>query len=588
MTISVKGLGSGLDYDSWIKQLVAVKQSKINEVSTQVSNITKQESVLTSLKTDYTGLLTAIETFTQSYSSDSVFAQKSATSSDEAITAEASSTASMQSIKVSVSSLATATTAQKSDSAAASYVDGSTKISEIAEGAVTEGVFSIYVGGEKHDITIDSDDTLENLLTTINGIDGGSVVSATLSAEGELTISGTGVTVGSTSDTSNFSKVMSLNNVSAGVYTSSKSIFDTDTSAAITATSFNLGAVTTGTFTIGGDEFTIDANTTLDDLIAEINGSEDAGVTAYWDSNSGKLVLTSNDEGAVNINVQAGTSNFTDIMGLTSGGGLAPGSQKLGSNAVLTINDTQITSASNTVTSDISGITGLTLTLNDETTSDATVKITSDTEALSNAVTAFVNAFNTVITNTDTATASYDKTKKVKGALYGESPLNMIRNSLRTAATASVDGENGYTTLASIGITTGAIGTDVNSGTNKLVIDTEKLTAALQSNPEAVKKLLIGDSSTNTDGVLTKLSDTLEKSLDPIKGYFVKREDSYEKQADRLNDKIDKMNIALGNYKTQLEAKFEAMDKLISGLQNSASVFDSYFNKNNKNSDSSL
>lgn len=607
MPITLKGLGSGLDYESWIKQLVGVKQSKIDKVSSQVKSITKQEDALSSLKTNYTDLLTSIETFTLAFSSDSVFTRKTATSSDDAITAKADYTATTQSFDVSVASLATATKAQSDSTTAASYVDESTKLSDIANGALNadeENVkkFSIYVDGAKHDITItdpnNTNRTLGDVIADINNIDGGTSVSATLT-DGKLKITELGsaeVTVGSASDTSNFSKVMSLKQDGTGeYYESSKAIFDTNTSTTLTTASFASGNVTEGTFKIGNATFTIDEGTSLDSLVADINENEDAGVSAFWDPNSGKLVLTAKDEGAFNINIEAITSNFTDIMGLTTSTWengtatstqLATDSQELGSNAVLTINDTTITSPSNTVTSDISGITGLTLTLNEETTSTATVNIASDTEALSNAITTFVNAFNKVITNTDAATAGYDKTKNTEGTLHGESVLNMIRNSLRTTATASVDGEEGYKTLASIGITTGAIGTEVGADTNKLVINTEKLTAALKSDPEAVKKLLIGDSSTNTEGVLTKLSESIEeKALDSVDGYFVKREDSYEKQADRLNNKIDKMNADLENYKKQLEAKFSAMDELISGLQNSAAVFDSYFNKKSSDSD---
>lgn len=612
MTITVSGLGSGLSYDSWITQLVKIKQTEIDAVSKQVKAVQTQETALGKLSDDYEALLSSIESFTGALSDKDVFNQKAATSSSEAVTAAVTSSAGAQDVKVSVSQLATATDVASSYTVA-SFVDKDTTLSAISEGVVKEGTFSVYVGGAKHTIDITKAETMQNVLDGLNNIAG---VSATLSNDGKLTIVGdeaANVTVGSSSDTSNLSKVMSLTSTTTnGVTTtsSSKSIFDTDTGVALTSTSFSksdgtaAAAITEGKFTIGSATFTVTATSTIDSVIKEINASEDAGVTASWDSNSGKLVLKATDQGAVSVNVQAGdadglvgdtdASNFTDIMGLTtstwnSGTGalestaLVEASQKLGTNAVLTINGTQITSASNTVTSDVSGVSGLTLTLNEKTTSDTTVAITQDTTKVAEAVTKFVEAFNKAISETDKATTT-------DGNLYGESTLNIVRNKLRSLATAGVSGVDAFKNLASIGITSGAIGSGSKDATNQLVVDAKKLTEALTSDPDAVKSLLLGKTTTvdngdgtftttKSSGVFSKLETVLENATDNVKGYFVKREDSLEGQADRLTDKVEKMTDNLKDYESQLKTKFALMDKIIANMQKQASIFDSYFNK---------
>lgn len=602
MSITVSGLGSGLTYDSWITQLVAIKQKEIDAVSASVTKITNKGNALNSIETDYTNLNTAIETFTKALASKDVFNQKAVSSSSSSVTATVDANAKVGTVNVTVDTLATATTAQSSY-AVASFADSSTKLSSISGGAIQAGKFSVYVGGQKSTIDITADETLGDVLTSLNGITG---LSASLSADGKLTIgasSGTAtptVTVGSSSDTSNFSNIMALTpttNLGVTTYGSSKSIFDTDTSAALTATSFsNSGgasvSVRAGKFTIGDTEFTIDATTTMDGLISKINTS-DAGVTAAWDPNSGKLSLTATDPGAVNINVEAGTSNFTDIMGLTNSSwtenagvftldstALKTDSQTLGTNAKLTINGTTIIAASNTITSDISGIKGLTLTLKDKTTSAAAVAVTQDTSAVASAINSFVTAFNKVIADTDSATGT-------NGNLHGESVLSSMRNKIRTLATSSVAGANGYTTLASIGITTGAIGTGVKDNTNKLVVDTAALTKALTADPDAVKKVLMGDKTAGTVGVFTKIEEVVDKSTDAVKGYFTTKEKSFDKDKSRLNDRIETMTTKLAKYKKGLETKFAAMDTLIASLKKSASVFDSYFNKSTTTSGSS-
>lgn len=598
MSITVSGLGSGLDYDSWIEKLVAIKQAKIDEVSAKVSAVNTKESTLTKLKSDYSSLLDAITAFTDSLSTNDVFKQKAAKSSSDAVSASVTSGATAQDINVSVSKLATSTVA-KSASVAASYVDKTTLVSNIAEGAVTAGSFSVYVNGKKSTIDIASNETVDSVLTKLKGIEG---VAADLSSDGKLSISSSdsdtySITVGSSADTSNFSKVMSLTRDSvSGNYSSSKSIFDTNTGASLMSTPFAGGSITAGNFTIGSTTFTIDSSTTMDSLIAKINKS-DAGVNAAWDSNAGKIVLTAKEQGAFNINITAGdgkvgdddASNFTDIMGLTTStwtdGKLASTnlnteSQEVGSNAVLKINGTEITSSSNTVTSDISGLTGVTLTLNDKTTTDATVSVSQDTSKVTEAVKKLVDAYNTVITDTD-------KNTTTSGALYGETILTSLRNKVRTLITSAVAGEDGYKSLANIGITTGKYTKDASTVSSKLEIDTDKLAAALADNPDAVKTMLTGDKTAGTKGVLTDIEKTLDDATDSVKGYFVKRNAAYEKEVDRYEDKIDRMTDSLKKYQERLETKFQAMDTLIANLKKQSSIFDSYFNKSSDSSSSS-
>ena len=140
----------------------------------------------------------------------------------------------------------------------------------------------------------------------------------------------------------------------------------------------------------------------------------------------------------------------------------------------------------------------------------------------------------------------------------------MIRNNLRSTATAAVDGDVGYKTLASIGITTGDVGTSVDANTYKLIFNATKFQEALTANPDAVKKLLIGDST--TDGVLTKLSTNADNTLDPVNGYFVTRNNTISGQISDLQDSIDKKTTELSTYQTYLYNKFSAMEQLISSL----------------------
>ena len=144
--------------------------------------------------------------------------------------------------------------------------------------------------------------------------------------------------------------------------------------------------------------------------ISDINSNDEAQAYAFWDDATGKLSITSKKEGASYINIEAGTSNFTDVMGLTSSEWNDDGTvksskmftdaQELGKNAQFTINGTSMTSTSNTVTSDVSRINGVTLTLKKASTEESgttKLSVSQDTSGLVDAVKSFVSAYNDVI-----------------------------------------------------------------------------------------------------------------------------------------------------------------------------------------------
>lgn len=612
-TITVNGLGSGLDYSTWIDELVAVKQADITAVQKKVTNTQTKEKTMSSLEDDYSNLLDSIKTFTDALSTNDVFNQKITSSSATDVTATADTTATNQSINVFVSQLATATIAQSSNNAAA-YANSTTAISNVSEGAVDAGYFSLYINGTQNKIQVTSSESLGDVVNAISSTLGSA---GTVSlVDGKLTISAadttTKISIGSTSDTSNLMDVMGVEKTTTSTtgitsFTSSNAVYATNTSGTLTDTIFATDAagdsqVKAGTFSINGVTFTISSTTsttvttnsttgattttvtqptTLKSLISQINSSN-AGVTAYWDSAAGKLSLTSKDTGATNIDIEAGTSNFTDIMGLTSSTWNEDGSlkstsiiddaQTLGKNAKVKINGSSVTSASNTIDSSVSGLTGVTLKLGAASSTTTSVSVKTDTSKIETAFNSFITSLNSVIADTDDATAT-------DGNLYGETLLNSLRNKLRTITTASI---NGFS-LSKVGITTGDIGTSVKANTNQLTVNSDTWNSFVASgNMDQLKTFLVGDGT--NEGMMNKLKTVVTNATKTTDGFFTTREASYEKQVKNYNDKIDRMNLALTSYEKQLQAKFSAMDTLISSLEKSASIFDSYFNKSSSSS----
>lgn len=576
MTISFSGLGSGLDTSSWVEALVSVKQQDITTLKTKLSEQQSSKATLTTTRSVVSSLRSAIEKLTDAKFGGTfdLFAQSTAQSSNKDVfTATASSTAKRQNYDIKVQQLATYTKAVSAQ-AASSVADGTTSLKSLG---ITKGSVTAYVNGKKHSINISDEDTISDLRARM--AEAG--INMEISEEGVLTISaqneGDSIHIGTTTDSSNFASLVGLNRQEDGTYTSTNSVYKATVASKLTAADSGFNTqITEGTFTIGDATFTIGEDTTLSSLISQINSSDDAQAYAYWDDTTGKLSITSKKEGASYINIEAGTSNFTDVMGLTSsewdeGGNLVNSvmlteTQELGKNALLSINGTNIISTSNTVTSDISRIEGVTLTLkraNTEEDGNTTLNVTQNTSGLKDAVKDFVSAYNAFIEQIDTVTAN--------GAeFHGESSLTSLKSTIRNYANGANNVNGGvYKLLSEIGISVAAADSNnLSSDTNSLSFDEEKFMKALEENPDSVKAILAGDNS-----ILTSMENTLEVSLKAVSGYFDVKTSTIDSNIKKTNEKITKKNENINTYKAQLEKKFKAMESMISKMQQSYQSF---------------
>lgn len=593
--ITFSGLASGMDTSSWVKALVSIKQQSVTKLQKSKSTVETSSNVLSTIKSKVTTLRSSIEKFTDAKfgSSFDLFSKnKVTTSKDSVVTANVTADAAKQNFDVIVNKLATATKAT-SNLGSSALINGDTKFADLAGGKAKTGSLSLYVDGEKKEITIDEEDTVDDILNKIVDAGGTTRTSGSLSGgtwnpptttnnvnatvqDGKIVISGNNgkeVVLGASSDESNFVKVMGLvKDADTGSYESSSKISSVNTSSKIMEA---FSGLKDGTFKIGNAEFTIDENTTIKGLISKINSSEDAGVSAYWDASQSELVLTSKTEGAFNINIEKGSSNFTDMFGFTEtkNGVTKLKDQQLGDYAELTINGTTLISSSNTVTSEISGIEGLTLTLNSVSKADesgtinpSTVKVEQDSDALLDAAKSFVTAYNEAISNIDDNTSYGD-------ALYGDSALTSLRTNLRRTATASID-DGTMKLLSDIGITTGKANNSTSTtGVNTLQIDEDKFKEALAKNPEAVKSLLVGDNkgTSTSGGVMNKLEKIVEDSLDVSTGYFDAKSKSLSSKIKSLENSITSAQSRVDAYQARLEKQFSNMEQIISSIQSSYS-----------------
>lgn len=576
MSISFSGLASGLDTSGWVEALVSVKQEKITTLRADLTDVQKVKSTLSDTRSVFNNLRTALEKLTDTKFGGTfdLFSKNTAKSSNEDIfTATAVNGAIRQNYDISVQQLATCTKATSKDAVSA-VADDNTILTNMG---ITKGSLTVYVDGVKTAIEIEEDDTLGDLKSQLAAAG----IKADVSESGILTLTayneGESVNIGATTDTSNFVSLTGLTKQEDGNYVSTNSLFKANVSSKLTTADSGFNTqITEGTFSIGDATFTITKDTTLSSLISEINNNKDAQATAYWDDTTGKLSITSTKEGASYISIEAGTSNFTDVMGLTeaitdsegnvTGSRMFTDAQILGQNAMLTINGTNIISTSNTVSSDVSRIEGVTLNLkNVSTEEDKTTKleVSQNTDDLVKAVKEFIEAYNKTMNKVDEVTAT--------GAdLARESSLSSLKNTLRTYANGSNDANGGvYRLLSQIGISTGqADGNSLSSDITSLEFDEDTFLKALEENPESVESLLAGE-----NGIFNMMEKTVEQSLSAVSGFFDIKQSTLDDDIKKIEEKITKQNSKIATYKSQLEAKFHAMELTIAQMQQNYSSF---------------
>lgn len=559
MSISFSGLGSGLPIDEWISKLVSVEQAKVDTLTTQRSAITKKQSALNTLKSEFSAVQSAATKFTDClYGSGMDFFSKvsvKVSGQDEKnpiLSASVTQYSTPSSMELEVESLATATV-RKSKSFDA-LKNSSNKLSEL--GINVEGTLQIN-GAE---INVKPDMTVDSLVYQINNsaqagvkayLKGGSLVLENKETGAkEMNISGDFATeLGlDTNQTYSF-KSKGFNDLSSGAYLS------------------DLGIDFSGTATINGKSFDFDPSMDMPTFYNAVNEAlVGTGVTinnVANDDGTYSLVLENADKSDTPIKLGGTNKEFFDVLGLTESSSYVSN----GTDAVFTINGERKTSSTNTIDSDTSGVLGLSLVLSGTTNGEPlTIDINRnyDTEEPYNAIQSFVDAFNKMIVDTKTSTDSQNG-----GLLSGENTLNNLKTNLRSMVTAPVSNSGIYRSLADIGITTGAPGTDVDADTTKLVIDKTKFLEAYNKDPNSVKALLIGDTEDGVskgNGLMQNVVDCLTPALDSQSGYFSARTESLNSQLKIMDEKIEKKQEYVTRYQEKLQKQFTYMDNLIAQM----------------------
>ena len=285
-------------------------------------------------------------------------------------------------------------------------------------------------------------------------------------------------------------------------------------SGASTTVTFQFGSITGGKVTDGtfsGATYTPDAtqsigsitidssNNSLQGIASAINSANigvnasivgDGSATPYHlvlsSANSGinsslKITATGDPalQGLLNYD-PSGTQNFTQVTG--------------SQNANMTVNGIAVTSASNTISGSVQGVTFTASSIG-----TASINVAANTTAVTSGVNSLISSYNN-LNSTIAQLTAYNATTKQGGPLLGDPTIRALQNQIRNIFNSTVNGSSSsLSNLTQVGITLNSDGS--------LSLNSSKLQSAMSSNFSGVGAMF-SSIGTTTDSLTSYISST--------------------------------------------------------------------------------
>lgn len=300
--------------------------------------------------------------------------------------------------------------------------------------------------------------------------------------------------------------------------------------------------------TYGGKKFSVDvkAGSSLEDIAAQINGDKNnPGVKAAVVREEGdkySLVISGKDTGKGNAVSVTSNNAATKIDSLQTA-----------QDAVLKMGSLTFSSKNNKFENIIDGIS-----IEAKQVGKTTVSVKPDNDGTKEAVKSFVTAYNELVDTIDKhskateVTDADGKKRKKPGALGGDSMTRGMMSQLRNSVGQVYDGK----TLSMLGIKTDRQG--------KLEIDDEKLTKAINENPESISTVFLG--ADGKSGLMQSITGNL-KDFKTSGGNFTTRIDRLEQDQKKIAEDREDLDARLKVREQSLRDYYAKMDKMISSMQ---------------------
>jgi flagellar hook-associated protein 2 len=229
-----------------------------------------------------------------------------------------------------------------------------------------------------------------------------------------------------------------------------------------------------------------------------------------------------------------------------------------GTDAAITVNGAEVTSATNTFEDLMPGV-DVTLKTGAPA-GTVTVTVGRDAVALSDKVKGMIDALNAALTDVSTITAAGANGAK-PGILAGDSTLRQVRDQLLSSATGGVGGDS----LAAVGIEADRYG--------KIEFDGEKFAAAYAADPTKVEAMFVdtdpaAPAASDTDqGFATALEALAKRFSNSTDGVVTSLVKGRQSSIDGLTDAIDAWDSRLELRRSALEKQYAALEVALGKLQ---------------------
>ena len=577
----VTGLASGMDIDSLMEKLMKAESAQMEKLQQQKQKYEWKRDAYREVNTSLSAFEKGIF---DNYGLSKNWAAKNVTSTSTAISATANSNAAGN---LTITEATVATAGQK--------VSSSATLADLGFSA-TNGTFTYKIDGQEKSIAYSKTDTFDSLAKKLNAT-GDFEVTVTNGSNGASINTKLVKDIEATGNNATFLNKLGLTDGKATTGPVSQSVSGKLAFTESTTMS-ELGLTDGGEFTIKAindqgkyTEKTIKYSATdkISDVMSRINGSG-VGVTAL--AANGKLSLSANSTGTGaegSIKISADGNKLFEKLGLAD----ATGKVAEGTNGSMVVNGVKMESTSNKY-----NVSGYTVNVtNNIAATDAPAKISSTTETktIVDKVKEFITTYNGLIedlnkrvsqkknlsyqplTDAQKAELKDDEIKKwedkaKEGLLKSDATLNKVLSDMRS--TLSNYGSGSEDMLAKIGITTSKTWTD----NGKLELDEDKLTKALEEDPNIVSRIFVGDKENNREGIVASLRTTAQnavKDIEKTAGKASSAEDSYTlgKNLKDVNTKIDDWKDRLKGIEERYWKQFAAMEAAIQKANSQSSIF---------------
>ena len=313
---------------------------------------------------------------------------------------------------------------------------------------------------------------------------------------------------------------------------------DVPASSTLAAGSFQIQVGTNAAATVTVDS----TNNTLSTLAESIN-NQNIGVNAsvIQDATGSRLAL---------VSATSGAPGDLTVSGVYAG--LNFHKAATGLNAVLTVENVPISSASNTVSNVINGVT---LNLGSASLNNAavTVNVSPDSTQATTAINAFVSAYNTVVGDISSQ-FNVASNGTGGGPLEADNSLREVQSQLLGAVSYSISGNGGAVNLASIGVNLNDDGT--------LSVDNSALSTALSANYTGVQNLF----QNATTGFSQNLNTVINNFTAPQTGILTLDAQSVTSTASGINQQIIDLQAALADQEQNLTSVYSKVNATLQEL----------------------